>query len=66
MAKRKLTDDQVRQILCYEKMRAHHDGLAKLYKRDNIAKMFGVSYSVITAISEGSAYADVTVDPCDM
>lgn len=64
MASRKLTDEQVREIRCYEKARAHYQGLAKLYKRENVAAKYGVSYSVITAIIEGHAYKNVQEVDC--
>lgn len=64
MASRKLTPEQVQEIRCYEKCRAHYAGLAKLYKRDNIANKYGVSYSVITAIVDGHAYQDVPDADC--
>jgi len=62
---RKLTDEQVEEIRCLERKRAHHAGLANLYKRDNIAKRFGVSYSVITSIVDGHAYQDVPDKWCE-
>lgn len=62
---RKLTDEHVQEIRCLEKLRAHYAGLAKMYKRDNIASKYGVSYSVITSIIDGTAYADVPDKWCD-
>lgn len=59
MSKRKLTDEQVREIRSYEKKRAHYQMLAKAHKRSNLAAKYGVSYSVITAIVDGGAYSDV-------
>lgn len=64
MAKRKLTPEQVNEIRCYERMRSHYEGLAKLYKRQNIANKYGVSYSVVTAITDGLAYTDVPDPNC--
>lgn len=64
MARRKLTDEQVREIRCYEKKRAHYQGLAKLYKRENVAAKYGVSYSVITSIVDGHAYQNVPEVDC--
>jgi len=64
MASRKLTEEQVREIRCYERERAHYAGLANLYKRQNIANRYGVSYSVVTAIVDGLAYANVPDKPC--
>lgn len=61
---RKLTEEQVHEIRCWERKRAHHAGLANLYKRENIAKQYGVSYSVITSIVEGFAYKDVPDKYC--
>jgi len=61
---RKLTEEQVHEIRCWERKRAHHAGLAKLYCRDNIAKQYGVSYSVVTSIIDGSAYADIPDKYC--
>jgi hypothetical protein len=66
MSKRKLTDNQVREIRCYERIRAHYAGLAHVYQRKNIANKYGVSYSVVTAITEGHAYANVTDEPCEV
>jgi len=66
MASRKLTDGQVREIRCYERLRAHYDGLAKCYQRKNIANKYGVSYSVVTAIVDGHAYANVPDEPCEV
>ena len=62
---RKLTEEQVDQIRCMERKRAHHAGLANVYKRENIAKAFGVSYSVVTSIVDGSAYADIPDKYCE-
>ena len=56
---RKLTPEQVQEIRCYEKCRAHYAGLASLYKRKNIGAKYGVSYSVITAIVDGYAYKEL-------
>jgi hypothetical protein len=61
---RKLTNEQVDEIRCLERKRAHHAGLANVYKRENIAKQFGVSYSVVTSIVEGYAYKDVPDKYC--
>ena len=61
---RKLTEEQVHEIRCWERKRAHHAGLANLYKRENIAKQYGVSYSVVTSIIDGSAYADIPDKYC--
>ena len=66
MASRKLTDGQVREIRCYERLRAHYDGLAKCYQRKNIANKYGVSYSVVTAIVDGNAYVNVSDEPCEV
>ena len=66
MSKRKLTDNQVREIRCFERLRAHYAGLAHVYQRQNIANKFGVSYSVVTAIVDGHAYANVTDEPCEV
>lgn len=59
MAKRKLTDDQVREIREQEALRVYYANLAVKLKREAIAKHYGVSYSVITSIINGDAYADV-------
>ncbi len=64
MASRKLTPEQVDEIRCWERKRVHHEGLAKLYKRENIARQYGVSYAVITAIVDGHAYKDVPDKYC--
>ena len=61
---RKLTEEQVHEIRCWERKRAHHAGLANLYKRENIAKQYGVSYSVVTSIIDGTAYADIPDQYC--
>jgi transposase len=66
MSTRKLTEQQVREIRCFERLRAHYDGLAKVYQRKNIANKYGVSYSVVTAIVDGHAYANVTDMPCEV
>jgi transposase len=62
---RKLTNEQVDEIRCLERKRAHYAGLANVYKRENIAKKYGVSYSVITSIVDGFAYKDVPDKWCD-
>jgi transposase len=61
---RKLTEEQVHEIRCWERKRAHYEGLAKLYKRENIAKQYGVSYSVITSVVDKTAYADIPDKYC--
>ena len=65
MASRKLTPEQVQEIRCYEKCRVHYAGLAKLYKRENIAQKYGVSYAVVTAIVDGHAYKEVPDKWCE-
>jgi len=62
---RKLTEEQVDQIRCMERRRAHHAELANLYKRENIAKAFGVSYSVVTSVVDGTSYADIPDKYCE-
>jgi len=62
---RKLTEQQVQEIMCLEKLRSHYEGLAKTYKRENIANKYGVSYSVITAIVSGISYADIKEKECE-
>lgn len=59
MAKRKLTDEQVLEIRALEAARFAAANKAKELSRENIANRYGVSYSVITAIADGTAYADV-------
>lgn len=59
MARRKLTDEQVRQIRVLEAARVSAQNKAKRLSRSNIANRYGVSYSVVTSIIEGTAYADV-------
>jgi len=62
---RKLTNEQVDEIRCLERKRVHYAGLANVYKRENIAKNYGVSYSVVTAIVDGYAYKDVPDKWCE-
>lgn len=61
---RKLTEEQVQEIRCLERKRAHHARLANVYKRENIARQFGVSYSVVTSVIDGTAYADIPDKYC--
>ena len=64
MARRKLTDEQVQQIRCLEAARVRALAEAKMYSRENIGKRYGVSYSVVTSIVDGTAYANVPDGAC--
>jgi ParB-like chromosome segregation protein Spo0J len=64
MAKRKLTDEQVQQIRCLEEARVRALAESKMYSRENIGKRYGVSYSVVTSIIDGTAYANVPDVAC--
>lgn len=59
MSVRKLTTQEVKEIRELDLVRAHLKGLADVYKRDNIARLYGVSPTTIHAIVEGISYSEV-------
>ena len=59
-----LTEENIHEIRCYERKRAHHQGLADVYSRENIAKIFGISTRLVDAIAAGEAYGDVPYEYC--
>ena len=64
MSKRKLTDDEVRQIRCLDKIRHHHIGMANTYSLKNIAAKYGVSPTTVHGIVYGYSYANVSDEVC--
>ena len=56
---RKLTEDQVRKIRKLDKDREMYREMALRLSRRELAKMFGVSQSVIWSVTNYAAYIDV-------
>lgn len=56
---RKLTDDQVRKIRKLDRDREMYREMALRLSRRKLAEKFGVSQSVIWAVTNDAAYIDV-------
>ena len=59
MSKRKLTENEVREIRCLNRLRIHYRGMADVYCVKNIANKYAVSPTTVNAIIDGYSYANV-------
>ena len=64
MSVRKLTDKQVQEIRCLNKLRLHYKGLYEVYSIQNIANAMGVSTTTINGVIEGYSYVNVPEEGC--
>jgi uncharacterized protein YjcR len=62
VATRKLTKEEVKEILSYNKLRIHHKGMADVYSIKNIASKFNVSPTTVHGIIYGYHYNDVAME----
>jgi len=62
MATRKLDKDDIREIICYNRLREHHKGLANVYSIKNIASKYNVSPTTVHGIIYGYHYNDVAME----